>query len=84
MVSDRVKNALQHILDNQKKRLYELNFYDTLMLVGRLGQVYVGWEMIDWGVKMYDAGQSLPIADIDPRFMSLFIIVLLAVVFMTH
>lgn len=78
------KDTLQHIIDNQKKRLYELNFYDLFMLVGRLGQVYGGLYLIDWGAKMYDAGKSFPIITEDPRLTTLFIVVLLAVVFMTH
>ena len=78
------KDTIDHIKENQKKRLLELTWYDALMLIGRLGQVYIGWEMIDWAAKMYDAGQSFPIITEDPRVTTLFIIVLLAVVFMTH
>jgi hypothetical protein len=70
--------------ENQKKKLIEVTWYDMLMLVGRLGQVYGGLILIDWGAKMYDAGQSLPLITSDPKMLSLFIIVLLAVTFMTH
>jgi hypothetical protein len=78
------QETLNHIWENQKKKLMEVTWYEMLMLVGRLGQVYGGLILIDWGAKMYDAGKSIPFLTDDPKAASLFIIVLLAVNFMSH
>ena len=78
------KEALQQIKENQIKRLQTLTFYELFLLVGKLGQVYGGLIMIDWGAKMYDAGQSIPFVTADPKVTSLFVIVMLAILFMTH
>ena len=78
------QKTLSQIIENQKKKLLSLTFYEVLMLTGRLGQVYGGLLLIDYGAKMYDAGKSLPFIADDPRTASLLIIVLLAVNFMSH
>jgi hypothetical protein len=76
--------TLNQIVENQKKKLMSLTFYEVIMLIGRVGQVYGGLILIDYGAKMYDAGQSLPFVADDPRSASLFIMVLLAITFMSH
>lgn len=65
------------IIENQKRKLKSLTFYDMLKVLPGYIKVYVGFIIVSYGVHMYDAGQYLSIVDSDPRVASLFIFVLL-------
>jgi hypothetical protein len=84
MIRDALKKEKDRILENQKKKLRELTFMEVFYLFARLAQVYGGLWLLDWGVKLYDSGQSLEIVQADPRVTSLFIIVTLAIIFMVQ
>jgi hypothetical protein len=71
---------VHNTIENQKKRLRELTFYDVLRLIPDYGKVYVGWICLTYGVHMYDAGEYLPIVTQSPQVTSLFIMVLLGAV----
>lgn len=57
---------------------------EVFLLIGRLGQVYGGIVLINFAVDMYDSGQSLPMITEAPQVTSLFILVLLAIIFMVQ
>jgi len=68
---------LAEIIENQKRKLKSLTFYDMLKVLPGYAKAYVGFIIVSYGVHMYDAGQYLPFVVSDPRATSLFIFVLL-------
>jgi hypothetical protein len=68
------------IIENQKKRLRELTFYDIIRVAPGYIKVYVGYTFIAYGIHMYDAGEYFPLITMDPKTASLLITVLIGVI----
>lgn len=61
-----------------------MTFVEAIFIICRIFQVYSGFFVIKWGIDMYDAGQSLPFITQYPEATSLFIIIMLAIIFMVQ
>jgi hypothetical protein len=83
-IRERIKNEKIRIIENQKKKIRDVTFMEVFWLVGKLGQVYGGLIFIKWGIDLYDSGQSLPFIAEYPEATSLFIIIMLAIIFMVQ